>query len=1028
MEATTEVKKRGRGRPRKRRREEDENDGIDTGVVSAIKKQALELRWKPLVGRYVLKEFEGNGTFLGKVVYYETGLYRVDYEDGDCEDLESRELRQIVLGDDDFTNDLSFRRQKLDELLLKKSAVSKKELEKKAEVLKNEVHGLEAFSLGKLSGGLKIENDDAQGEGDAGSSSDSSEYAQYGDLGLEMEAAPIVPPPQLPPSSGNIGVPEEYVAHLFSVYAFLRSFNICLFLSPFTLDDLVGAVNCRVQNTLLDAIHVALIRALRHCLETQSSDGSDLASRCLRCIDWSLLDSLTWPVYLVHYLTIMGHVKGLEWEEFYDDLLKREYYSLPVSKKLLILQILCDDVLESAAIRVEIDIREELEDGIDPDAVATSFPQSAPKRVHPRYSKTSACKDKDGIEIISGSHEIKTSWNPKYLGSNLGTHDVGVDGNSDECRLCGMDGILLCCDGCPSAYHSRCIGVAKMYIPDGPWYCPECTINKLGPTVRVGTSLRGADLFGVDLYQQAFLGTCDHLLVVSIGRDSSVRYYNYKDIPNVLLALSASMQHRSLYEEISKAIAEYWKILPSALFSSDTIGGSNITSIKEDDKHCIASLPFSGNKGHRIQDAIETETRNALVGSNVGNVPVSCIDNFGNASMQDDSHGTVSNGDAAITKNCNVMNTMPPEQIKMESPSSLQLLTDLLDVTHQSLVDKSSAVELATCTCINIDGSHTVHVNGTCAPGIVFSKSKDANHAGNSLKNCLYVGSFFKPYAYINHYMHGEFAASAAACLTVLSTEESRGSDIAKSGSVRKVAADISLQVKAFSAVASRFFWPSYEKKLIDVPRERCGWCYSCKIPATSKKACMLNAAALTATKGTMKVLSGLRPIMHGEGSIRSISTYILYMGEVLSGLMVGPFLNASYIEQWRRRVEGASTSSALISPLLELEQSIRMIALSGDWVKVMDDWFVESSGAQNAGITVGYAQKRGLYGRRHRKQSATSDVMPDDCSDKSFIWWRGDKLLRLIFHKAVLPQSVVKRAVQEGNIFHLSILCCVGN
>jgi hypothetical protein len=52
-----------------------------------------------------------------------------------------------------------------------------------------------------------------------------------------------------------------------------------------------------------------------------------------------------------------------------------------------------------------------------------------------------------------------------------------------------------------------------MYIPEGPWYCPECTINKLGPTITMGTSLRGAEVFGIDLYEQVFLGTCDHLLV-----------------------------------------------------------------------------------------------------------------------------------------------------------------------------------------------------------------------------------------------------------------------------------------------------------------------------------------------------------------------------------------------------------------------------------------------------------------------------------------------------------------------------------
>lgn len=237
-------------------------------------------------------------------------------------------------------------------------------------------------------------------------------------------------------------------------------------------------------------------------------------------MDWRLLDSLTWPVHLVHYFTIMGYVKGSEWKGFYDNLWKREYYSLPVGRKLMILQILCDDVLDSADVRAEVDVREESEFGIDPDAVTTNLPDNGhgPRRVHPRYSKTSACKDREAMNIIAESQGSKSFSNSMYLASkgaerDGNVSDADVDGNGDECRLCGLDGTLLCCDGCPSSYHSRCIGVVKMYIPEGPWYCPECTINKLGPTITMGTSLRGAEVFGIDLYEQVFLGTCDHLLV-----------------------------------------------------------------------------------------------------------------------------------------------------------------------------------------------------------------------------------------------------------------------------------------------------------------------------------------------------------------------------------------------------------------------------------------------------------------------------------------------------------------------------------
>lgn len=271
---------RSRGRPRKRRTNENEN-GADAGKAGLeAKKRAVEITPISLLGRFVLKEFKGSGIFLGKVVHYSDGLYRVIYEDGDFEDLESREIRGMLLGENYFDDDLSFRRKKLEDLVLR-SVKGPDGLDKNVVESTKVVDVVEASTLSELSGEPTIENDEAHFEDDADSSSDSCEYAKGRELSFDTEA-PSIPPPQLPPSSGTIGVPELYVSHLFSVYGFFRSFSICLFLSPFTLDDFVGSLNCCVPNTLLDAIHVALLRVLRNHLETLSSDGLELASECLR--------------------------------------------------------------------------------------------------------------------------------------------------------------------------------------------------------------------------------------------------------------------------------------------------------------------------------------------------------------------------------------------------------------------------------------------------------------------------------------------------------------------------------------------------------------------------------------------------------------------------------------------------------------------------------------------------------------------------------------------------------------------------
>ncbi|KAJ4843599.1 hypothetical protein Tsubulata_029025 [Turnera subulata] len=1012
MEQVEEVKKRGRGRPRKRRRNEEEAEEKKAGL-SAAKKQALDFRWRPLVGRYVLKEFEGSGIFLGKIVFYDSGLYRVDYEDGDFEDLESRELRDIILGDDDFDLELCVRRGKLDEAVAKKSVKSKKDEEKEVVDVKNDVKA--EVSLGtEVTGSLKAENNgglsDNEDDG-ADSSSDSCEYAQDTDPRLAVET-PAVPPPELPPSSGTVGVPEECVSYLFSVYTFLRSFSIRLFLNPFPLNDFVGAINCCAQNTLMDAVHVALLRALRRHLEALSSDGLELASKCLRCVDWSLLDSLTWTVYLVHYFTVMGYAKGSEWKGFYDNVWKSEYYSVPARSKLMILQILCDDVLESMQLRTEIDMLEESELGIDPDGGSTYLSENGPRTVHPRYSKTSACKDREAMEIIAESEKTRSSYSSIYLGPRGAERDADapVDANGDECRLCGMDGTLLCCDGCPSSYHSRCIGVGKNYIPEGTWFCPECSVNKLGPTIAMGASLRGAEIFGIDIYEQVFLGTCNHLLVLraSLSREPCFRYYNQMDIPRVLQALSASAQHRSLYLEIFKAIAEYWHISHQDIVETS----SNMEPTKEDEKFAMQPLVFPCNESCKGIDVFDTGKAISLNESNVDNVAASSLDIPVAAKEQTVVKGVMVNGVVGMESG-HIMNKKLNEQVKMESDASQDLQTDPSDITHQSLVGGSSAVEVTTCMSANSVGSHVVLSNGSLLKAS--SRPVCVPVEGNSMINCLYMGTSFKPNVYINHYMHGEYAASAASNLAILSSEDTRGSEAQKYGNGKKVVSDILLQSKAFSSTASRFFWPSSEKKLVEVPRERCGWCHSCKLTSNSRRGCMLNSAALSATKVAMKIISSMGTLMNGDGSLPSIATYILYMGDVLSGLTVGPFLSASYRKRWRKQVEDASTYSSIKGPLLELEENIRSIALSLDWVKAMDDWLIESSTIQSATSTAGTSQRRRPNGKRHKKQSVTSDVAGDDSDERSFVWWRGGKLLKLVFKKAILPRALVRRVARQA-------------
>lgn len=90
-------------------------------------------------------------------------------------------------------------------------------------------------------------------------------------------------------------------------------------------------------------------------------------------------------------------------------------------------------------------------------------------------------------------------------------------------------------------------------------------------------------------------------------------------------------------------------------------------------------------------------------------------------------------------------------------------------------------------------------------------------------------------------------------------------------------------------------------------------------------------------------------------------------------------------------------------------------MAFSGDWFKLVDDSLAECSITQGASCTNGTIQKRGP-GRRSKKQSLISEATEDECLEKSFIWWRGGKLSKILLTKAVLPYSMIKGAARQGD------------
>ncbi|KAL9250039.1 DDT domain-containing protein [Drosera capensis] len=339
----------------------------------------------------------------------------------------------------------------------------------------------------------------------------------------EVEASGALPlVMELPPSSTNLNLDGLSVSDVFSVYACLRSFTTTLYLCPFELEDLVSALKSNSPNSLLDSIHVSILQTIRKHLEFLSREGSESASECLRNLNWDLLDVITWPIFMVEYLLIHG--SGLQdgFNLASLKLFEMDYYKQPAEVKMEVLRCLCDDMMEVDSIRSELNRRSMLaETGVDYDHHMNNI--VIPRKRAPKGG------------ISEDVEEDATDW------------------NSDECCLCKMEGNLICCDGCPAAYHARCVGVACNLLPEGEWYCPECSTNR-SSGIKPQKLIRGGETLGVDPYGRLYFSCYGYLLVSdSCDAKSAFRYYNRNELSLIISILQSS---ELVFGPILSAISE----------------------------------------------------------------------------------------------------------------------------------------------------------------------------------------------------------------------------------------------------------------------------------------------------------------------------------------------------------------------------------------------------------------------------------------------------------------------------------------
>ncbi|KAM6596713.1 hypothetical protein CsatA_007237 [Cannabis sativa] len=752
----------------------------------------------------------------------------------------------------------------------------------------------------------------------------------------------LLPPKlQLPPSSQIIDLSDIPILDLFSVYAFLRSFSTLLFLSPFEVEDFVAALKCKCPSSLFDNVHVSILQTLRKHLEYLSNEGSESASDCLRSLNWDFLDLITWPVFMVEYFVIYGSGLKPSFDLSTLKLFKVDYYQQPSSVKIEMLRCLCDDLIEVESIRSELN-RRSLE--AEPDMICErnlNFESRKKRRVSLGISSGSCLDDK--------------------------AVDGAVDWNYDECCLCKMDGNLICCDGCPAAYHSRCVGVASDHLPDGDWYCPECVIDRHTPWMKPRKSLRGAELLGIDPHGRLYFNSASYLLVSdSYDTESSFSYYHRDDLNMVIKVLKSSDFY---YGDILVAICKHW--------GNVSLDGS---SKSIDSLYSMSSDMFTKSQNHDLSNTLAPLTS-----------PETHVNNETGKESKMKEHANIGDsGHSDISKSVNIL--------------------DAMTVTGSSLVTSEGSAE----TQSDIQGKHIAfgdcplksmldvkqELNTESAGPVNTSISVTTRNCSTSQAQC---GS-----GYVNYYTFGQIASLVAEDLVGKSSEK------IKVGAVMLEEEIISRQMRAILKRFSKFCWSNMQNFNVDLQKEKCGWCFPCRTAADDRE-CLFFTNTVNVREFPNGDMLTLQSMKNRDSHLIDVLYQILSIENRLHGLLLGPWLNQDHTKLWRKSALKASDITSVKHILLTLVSNLGRLALSTEWLKYMDS-DVSMGSASHIVTSSARGSSKHMIARKRLK---SLDIEPgptlNTASGLGIFWWRGGRLSRQMFNWKVLPHSLVSKAARQG-------------
>lgn len=147
---------------------------------------------------------------------------------------------------------------------------------------------------------------------------------------------------------------------------------------------------------------------------------------------------------------------------------------------------------------------------------------------------------------------------------------------------------------------------------------------------------------------------------------------------------------------------------------------------------------------------------------------------------------------------------------------------------------------------------------------------------------------------YINYYSFARTAALVAQELICKSPEKINKNFAMSEEDI------ISDQAKAIMKKSTNFCWPSIQNLNAAAQKEKCGWCFSCKV-ANDDRDCLFNSVMKSVPEVSKCTSIGLQSRNIQNGHLRAIMCHIFSLEDRLRGLLLGPWLDPHQTDLWHK-------------------------------------------------------------------------------------------------------------------------------